>query len=149
MDGLTIGLYAIYSGVLLIVAWTDLRTRRVPNWVIGPAMLLAAGAAPWTVGVPAALLGALTTGAPLIFARWLGGAHYMGMGDIKLATWLGLALGWPLALWGLMLGLGLTCLAGLAGIVLQRFTRRSKLPFGPFLAVGCLPLIVSMMVGMP
>ncbi len=36
-----LGLYAIYTAILLYVSWTDIQTRRIPNVVIGPAIGIA------------------------------------------------------------------------------------------------------------
>ena len=100
--------YAIYAGVLLYVSWTDLRTRRIPNVVIGPAILLALLAMYWTIGVTSALLGGIIAPLPLIIARLLAGASKMGMGDIKMAIFVGLILGVDFALIGVVIGLVLS-----------------------------------------
>ena len=134
--------YVVYAVVLLYVSWTDIRTRRIPNKVIGPAMLLALVAMTWTIGVKAALLGAVAGPLPLIAARMLAGSTQVGMGDIKLAMFVGLILGYPLALWGLAAGLALSLVVGLFGVARGTHTFRSKLPFGPFLAAGSLPLLL-------
>lgn len=135
-------LYGLYMAVLLYVSWTDLRTRRIPNVVIAPAVVIALLALPWTVGVSVGLLGALICPLPLIVARLVTGASQVGMGDIKLAFFIGLILGAPVALWSVLLSLVLSLLVGGIGMLRGRYTLRSKLPFGPFLAAGTLPLLL-------
>jgi leader peptidase (prepilin peptidase)/N-methyltransferase len=137
-----LGLYAIYTAILLYVSWTDLRTRRIPNAVIGPAILLALLAMPWTIGVRSALVGGMLGPLPLIVARLVSGPGKMGMGDIKMAVFVGLILGADFALLGVALGLILSLLVALVGIARGRWTLQSKLPFGPFLAAGALPLLL-------
>lgn len=144
--GLMVVLYSFYVAVLLYVSWTDLRTRRIPNVVIGPALLVALAAMPWTIGIVPGLLGAIIAPLPLIVARIVSGARQVGMGDIKLAIVIGTILGAPVALWGVLLSLILALIVGGIGIVRGRYTLRSKLPFGPFLAVGALSFLVLNLV---
>jgi leader peptidase (prepilin peptidase)/N-methyltransferase len=61
----------------------------------------------------------------------------MGMGDVKLAAVLGLYLGRAVAP-GLFLALILGVVAGAAVIAVKGVSegRRTKVPFGPFLALG-------------
>ncbi|HEY0738208.1 MAG TPA: A24 family peptidase [Herpetosiphonaceae bacterium] len=139
-------LYAIYAGILLYVSWTDIRTRRIPNVVIGPAILLALLAMHWTIGITPALLGGIIAPLPLIVARLIAGAGKMGMGDIKMAIFVGLILGSDFALVGVVIGLVLSLIVGLIGILRGKWTLQSKLPFGPFLAAGTLPLLALLLV---
>lgn len=137
-----IGLYLIYTAVLCYVSWTDIQTRRIPNKVIGPAILVALGATLWAGNWNDALLGAVLGPLPLVISRWISGASQVGMGDIKLALFIGLILGHPLVLYGITTSLVLSLLVGAVGIVRGKYTMRSKLPFGPFLAVGALAMMV-------
>lgn len=139
-------LYAVYAGILLYVSWTDIRTRRIPNVVIGPAILLALVAMHWTIGITSALLGAIIGPLPLVVARLIAGAGKMGMGDIKMAIFVGLILGSDFALVGVVIGLVLSLIVGLIGILRGKWTLQSKLPFGPFLAAGTLPLLALLLL---
>jgi leader peptidase (prepilin peptidase)/N-methyltransferase len=62
------------------------------------------------------------------------------VGDVKLAPTLGLALGWRS--WGTVAvgvaGFLLGGLAGLGGMLALGLSRKSRLPFGPWLVVGAL-----------
>lgn len=61
---------------------------------------------------------------------------WMGFGDAKLAAFIGLILGWP----GLLLAAAISfLLGGIFGIILmaiKKYSLKSEIPFGPFLAVG-------------
>ena len=73
----------------------------------------------------------------------------MGFGDVKLAVVMGLFVGWlgtsytaaiGLVLWAMLIGF----VAGsIIGIVLLAVRRRSKqIPFGPFLALGTVAVVM-------
>jgi leader peptidase (prepilin peptidase)/N-methyltransferase len=137
-----IGFYLIYTAVLCYVSWTDIQTRRIPNNVIIPAIAVALFATLLTGNANDALFGAVIGPLPLVISRWISGAGQVGMGDIKLAFFIGLILGYPLVLYGVTTSLVLSLLVGAIGIVQGKYTLRSKLPFGPFLAVGALAMMV-------
>lgn len=72
----------------------------------------------------------------------------MGLGDVKLAPTLGLAVGWlftdPIVaiqhmLVALVLGL---LLGGITGVVVQR-SRKAEVPFGPFMVLGTMIVIAG------
>lgn len=76
----------------------DLLTRRIPNWLTFPAMLLGVAAQLWWGGGAAALGGFLgiCLGFVLFFPIYVSG--YMGAGDVKLQMAVGAWLGWWLGL---------------------------------------------------
>lgn len=60
----------------------------------------------------------------------------MGFGDVKLAFFMGLVLGWPNIIVGTFLGFLFGAIIGLAMIFLKKKEFRSEVPFAPFLLVG-------------
>jgi leader peptidase (prepilin peptidase) / N-methyltransferase len=76
----------------------------------------------------------------------------IGRGDVKLSGLLGLYLGWlgiSTLIEGLVLGYLLAAVAGLALLAARRATRKSQVPFGPFLLAGALAAILLSGVGQP
>jgi len=61
---------------------------------------------------------------------------WMGMGDAYLVIFLGLILGWPKILLGLMLAFTIGALVGLALIGFKKKKMKSQIPFAPFLIAG-------------
>jgi leader peptidase (prepilin peptidase)/N-methyltransferase len=135
---------AMFLALLLAVALIDARHRIVPNRIVYPALLLLAPAVVvgdlLDVGVdaPKAFIGMLAYAVPLLLVAFAvpGG---MGMGDVKLAALIGLALG-GLGLSHVVVAAGLGILGGgvgaLVAVAVFRCGRRQQLPFGPYLAAG-------------
>jgi leader peptidase (prepilin peptidase)/N-methyltransferase len=76
----------------------------------------------------------------IFYALFLIGPRLLGFGDVRLAVVLGLALGW-LGVWYVLLGFFAANLIGaLLGLVLittGHMSRRDRIPYGVFLALGC------------
>ena len=70
----------------------------------------------------------------VIFALSKGRA--MGFGDVKLAAFMGLFLGWPNILVALFLAFCSGATIGLVLIMLKKKGLKSEIPFGPFLIGG-------------
>ena len=129
----------------LTLALVDVRVFRLPDvltlpalggtaLLLGGAALLPSHAGSWT----RALLGAAVLGA-LYLLLFLVNPAGMGFGDVKLAPTLGLALGWygwPVLVRGTLASFGCGALFGLALLLSGRATRRTPIPFGPFMLLG-------------
>ncbi|MGC9199929.1 MAG: A24 family peptidase [Acidobacteriaceae bacterium] len=79
--------------VLTIATFTDVRSRRIPNWLVLPFLVTGVVASVWTYGwhgLGQSLLGMSL--ATLVFGLlcWMGG---MGMGDLKLCAAIGAWIG--------------------------------------------------------
>lgn len=131
------------AGALLTVV--DVREHRLPDVVtlpLYPATLALLGAASLGSRDLDAFLRALTGG--LVVGLLLAGVVLLlpaalGLGDAKLAGTLATFLawvGWPALLAGLYAAFVLGGLVALALLVTRRATRRTALPFGPFLLAG-------------
>jgi prepilin signal peptidase PulO-like enzyme (type II secretory pathway) len=142
---------AAITAVLVVVTATDIERRVIPNRVIVPAA--AAVLVARVVFFPhhalqyvvAAALAAIAFLIPNLVNRSL-----MGMGDVKLALFLGAGLGVSV--------LAATTFAFLAvfpvalGMLVAggREARKASLPFGPFLALGAfIVLLLPGMLGLP
>ncbi|HEY5351254.1 MAG TPA: prepilin peptidase [Streptosporangiaceae bacterium] len=138
--------FCYLAGIGVPLAMIDARTRRLPNALTLPsypvALVLLGLAAVLRPGggreFLSALLGmALAWGVFLL--QVLVYPAGLGWGDVKLAGLLGLYLGWlgiSALVAGLFLGYLLAAITGLALIATRRASRKSLLPFGPFLLLG-------------
>jgi prepilin signal peptidase PulO-like enzyme (type II secretory pathway) len=130
--------------VLAALAAIDLRARVLPNRIIGPAMLavLAWQLAVAPERVPEFLLAGLGAGAFLLLPS-LVRRGAVGMGDVKLAALLGLALGRDVV-GALLIGSVAAVPVALALLVLGGAgARHEALPFGPFLALGAAVVLLA------
>jgi leader peptidase (prepilin peptidase)/N-methyltransferase len=150
-DPWVIVLLAPFCGLLLALSVIDARTKKLPNRLVYPALLLSIGyllVARLTgaeVDLLRSGLGFLALGGGLLLVAIVAPAG-MGMGDVKLAALIGLVLGSRgLAPVAVAAGAGIL-LGGLAAIValVAGASRKQALPFGPFLAAGAL---VSVFLG--
>jgi leader peptidase (prepilin peptidase) / N-methyltransferase len=145
--GWAVPAYLALAFLCVVLAVIDANTRLLPNRVTYPAfpvvlgLLLVASVGLGDLGrLARGLLAALAVGG-FFLALALISPRGMGLGDVKLAPTLGLALGW--LSWGavavgVFAGFLLGGLAGLAAIGLLGLTRKSLLPFGPWLVAGAL-----------
>ncbi len=143
-DTVSLLLAILYSAVLLAATWTDLRSRRIPNALTLPAVLLALVIAAVRGSFTASIFGALLGAAFFLLPAFLYGKKTAGGGDVKLAAFVGAAVGVPLVLHALLLA-GLSgSVVVLVGLAAQRIDRRARVPFGPFIAFGGIAVLFTL-----
>jgi leader peptidase (prepilin peptidase) / N-methyltransferase len=145
--GWAIPAYLALAFLCVVLAVIDASTRLLPNRITYPAfpivlgLLLLASVGVGDLGrLARGLLAALAVGAFFLLLALIS-PRGMGLGDVKLAPTLGLALGWlswGAVAFGVFAGFLLGGVAGLAAIALLGLTRKSLLPFGPWLVTGAL-----------
>jgi prepilin signal peptidase PulO-like enzyme (type II secretory pathway) len=134
---------AFLAAVLVTIAVIDLRSLTIPNRVVLPAtaIVLAADLVFFPGRALEYLLAALVAGALLLIPNLISSA-WMGMGDVKLALLLGLALGWGV-IGALMIASVAVLPVALATVIRGgAAARKAALPFGPFLAFGALVVLI-------
>jgi leader peptidase (prepilin peptidase)/N-methyltransferase len=134
---------AAFLATLLAVSFIDARHRLIPNRIVYPAFVVALVAvvaldlAGRGLDVLHALIGLAAFGGGLLMIALIS-PKGMGMGDVKLAGLIGLALG-AVSLSRVGVAAGVAILLGGLGAVAALAAgrgRKSALPFGPFLAAG-------------
>jgi leader peptidase (prepilin peptidase) / N-methyltransferase len=142
------GYLAVISAPL---AFIDVASRRLPDALVLPsypaALVLLGVAAPVSPDGTRHLITALTGMAAAVAFFVLQALIYpsgIGWGDVKLSGVTGLYLGWfgvRTVLTGLIAGYLLAAVAGLVLIAAGQATRKSHIPFGPFMLAGALVMI--------
>ena len=147
--------FLLFAWTLIVAAVIDARTRRIPNrltYPLTPALLVLLGLAAVAQGDPLVALRALAGGAAAfaaLLALALISPRGMGMGDVKLAAFIGIGLGylgWSHVLLGMFGAFLLGGVVAVALLAVRLRGRRDFLPFGPYLAVAALG---ALLVGRP
>jgi prepilin peptidase CpaA len=134
--------------VLAVATFTDLRSRRIPNWLVVPFLLAGIVASTWFRGwhglgqsFGGLALGLLIYG----FLFWMGG---MGAGDVKLAASIGAWIGpyqlfFALVVTAMAGGIMVLAWAAFGGFLKDMFKGagnhlKRKMPYAPAIAIGTL-----------
>lgn len=134
---------AFIAVVLVVIAATDIERRLIPNRIVLPAIgiVLVARIAASPGRASEVMLAALAAGAAFLIPNLINSSA-MGMGDAKLAIFLGASLGWGVA------GAIIVAFLAVFPVALGTFmrnglaARKATLPFGPFMALGGLVVLI-------
>ena len=126
---------ALFCAALVAVSVTDLERRIIPNRIVLPAAAAILAAQTVLHPSPEWLLAGVGASGFLLLAA-LAYPAGMGMGDVKLALLLGVALGRVVPV-ALMIGMVSALVPAIVLFVKHgRAARKMGIPFGPFLAFG-------------
>jgi prepilin peptidase CpaA len=132
--------FAIELALVMLVAlaaWSDLRTREIPNWITLPSAALGLALQIWYAG-PHGLWNSVTgaaLGVGILIVFFFAGG--MGAGDVKLFGAVGALVG-PYALIFVFVFTGILGGIVAAAVVMRRGDWRAKLPYGAVIAGGTL-----------
>lgn len=137
--------YLYLAAVSVVLALIDIDTHTLPNRVVLPGYAVGAvllGASGLLAGDFGALASAAIGAAALFLLYFVLALAYprgMGMGDVKLAGMLGLFLGflgWQAIVVGAFAAFLLGGIFALVLVALRRASRKSAVPFGPWMLLG-------------
>ena len=147
---------SIFALVLVQVVFFDFEHHLILDRVMFPAMVLALAVAilgkPWWPGGEAfgrpwldAVVVGLGAGLIFLALSLLGGAIFkaeaLGFGDVKLALFMGLLLGWPYTFTAVFYGVLLAAVGAIVYIVGHR-SLKGTIAYGPYLASGALIVLL-------
>ena len=146
---------SVFALVLVQVIFFDFEHRLILDRVMFPSMVLAAlvSLSPlasmslglwqqsWWVGIAmgvaaGALFLVLALAGQAIFK-----AEALGFGDVKLAAFMGLLLGWPYTFTAVFYGVLIAGLMSI-GVIVWRRSMKGTIAYGPYLAAGALILLL-------
>lgn len=123
--------------ILILIAVTDARQRRIPNILLGAffiVVLFSAVVCP-EVTWNSRVLGSVSVSVILLAATWIRPGAF-GAGDVKLMAVSGLLLGMAKNLTAFLFAVVLAAVYCLPGLVLGGRKRTAEIAFGPFLCIG-------------
>ncbi len=136
------GALLLCIGLLLLVAAIDGAAHLIFAELLIPLAGISllggvwAGHDVWVAQIAGGALGGILFLILYLIGRLIYGTDALGFGDVQLAVVLGVVLGWPLLLSGIVLGMLLLAVAGVTLLALRRITTHTYLPIGTFLTAG-------------
>ena len=140
-------MYLLLWSSLIVISFIDLDHMIIPDRITLPGIGL--GLVAGTLLLPRwwdSVVGLLVGGGILYFMAWISpylfGKEGMGGGDIKLLAMIGAFLGWKPAILTIFFGGLLGAVVGVTLMGVRVITREAYLPFGPFLSLGAVVVIL-------
>ena len=140
-------MYLLLWSSLIVISFIDLDHMIIPDRITLPGIAL--GLVAGTLLLPRwwdSVVGLLVGGGILYFMAWISpylfGKEGMGGGDIKLLAMIGAFLGWKPAILTIFFGGLLGAVVGVTLMGVRVITREAYLPFGPFLSLGAVVVIL-------
>ncbi|HAV43375.1 TPA: prepilin peptidase [bacterium] len=136
------------ASVLVVIAFIDLEHYLIPDVLTYPTIIigLVLSLLPGGVNPLEAIIGLLVGGGViyllLVVSPYVFGKEGMGGGDVKLAALMGVYLGWQKVLLGLFFASLSGSIVGGILILLGKKGRRDYIPFGPYLVLGTLIMLL-------
>ncbi len=154
MYGLTTAFpfYAVLFLGLLALSLIDLEHYILPNRIVFPMAVFGIIFELLFQVIPLwrSLLGLAIGGGLLVLiavgGKWVFGKEAMGGGDIKLTAMMGLYIGYPYIMLMFFMAAVAASLVGIVMMIGWGKRGRDPIPFGPFLALGC---ILTLLFGKP
>lgn len=138
-------IYAMVVPTLVIITAIDIQHQIIPDKITLPGIAFGLICGAYLNGIWDSLGGALLGGGSFLLISELyfrlRGAVGMGGGDIKYIAAAGALLGWEKILVVIFLSALVGALTGVMGLALKKLTFLSRIPFGPFLAMGTIAVI--------
>ena len=145
--GWQIPLYFIFCSALVVIIFIDLDFQIIPDSITLPGIVIGLVAGSFLLhdpfmrydllGFRSSIVGFLTGGG-LFYAIAVLSRGGMGGGDIKMMAMVGSFMGWKSVLMTTFFGSLAGAVVGIFLMVLKGKGRKTKIPFGPFLALGAL-----------
>jgi len=134
----------LFSASLVVITFIDLYHQIIPDVISLPGIVagLAVSFIPGHVEWLDSVIGILAGGGSLylvaVLFEWLTGKEGMGGGDVKLLGMIGAWMGWMSLPFIILFSSLVGTIVGGGALLLSRRGLQTRIPFGPFLALGAL-----------
>ncbi|TDQ37956.1 prepilin peptidase [Aureibacillus halotolerans] len=133
----------LFFALLHMISVSDLFFMRIPNIILlvgGGLVVIVQLFNPYMTLVSSLIGGAVGFG--VLFLLMVISRGGMGAGDVKLFFFVGFVLGWGDTLLVLFLASLLGAVYGIIGRIAGRFERKQSIPFGPFISLGAVIVVL-------
>ncbi len=132
------GIWYLIFCLLVVISVYDFRTKIIPDRFVYPLIALSIGYAFLFARATffADAIAAISAAAFFTLLWLISRGRWIGFGDAKLTLGIGFFLGWPLIMVALLAAFWSAALVGVGLVALKGYTRKSEIPFGPFLALS-------------
>jgi leader peptidase (prepilin peptidase)/N-methyltransferase len=140
--------YFTFFAALLVIIFIDIHHQVIPDCISLPGILLGLagsffnGLVTWQQSALGIFLGGGVLYAVAYFYYALTKREGMGGGDIKLLAMIGAFLGWQSLLYVVFASSLVGSIVGVAAMIKQRKGGQTRIPFGPFLALGAISYLL-------
>jgi leader peptidase (prepilin peptidase)/N-methyltransferase len=138
--------YAYFFSVLIAISGIDFAYQLIPDMLSIPGILIGLIFHLTQGSFLISLIGAVFGGGLILLIRTLGGWVYkkevMGLGDVYLTAMIGAFVGFPFIIAAIFTGALVGAVLGIAYVISTHQSRESPIPFGPFLSLGGMIVII-------
>ncbi len=148
MPAINLAIYSLYIAVLILVIVIDAEHRLILHIVTFPTTIIAlVGSLFLTDSSPLLALTGAVGGFIFFYLAFLLGQRLfgpgaLGFGDVTLSMMMGAMLGLHRIFFALILGIFLAGIFGLLVLITRRGSKRTYFPYGPFLAISGIIMII-------
>lgn len=134
----------VFVVFLIILFVYDLKYYLILDRFSIPAMVIALGVNYW-LGIPilSMLAGAVIIGGFFLFQFIISKGHWIGGGDVRMGMLMGIILGLREGLVALVLAYAIGAIVGIFLLLGQKVEMRTKVPFGSFLALTTIIMLLA------
>lgn len=137
---------AFYFGALLVITFVDFSFQVIPDVISIPGIFLGILFQIIRGDFLVGMIGMIFGGGMILLIRVIGGKVYrkevMGLGDVYLTAMIGAFVGFPFILPAIFIGALVGAALGVVYIISTHQDRESPIPFGPFLSLGGIAVII-------
>jgi len=137
---------AFFFSALIVITFVDFSFQVIPDVISIPGIFLGILFQVIKGDFLVGMIGMVFGGGMILLIRIIGGKVYkkevMGLGDVFLTAMIGAFVGFPFILPAIFIGALVGAALGVVYIISTRQDRESPIPFGPFLSLGGITVII-------
>jgi len=138
--------YFFFFCSLIVISGIDYSFQIVPDIISVPGIFIGILFQVIKSNFVSGLIGMIFGGGLILLIRTIGGWVYkkevMGLGDVYLTAMIGAFIGFPLIIPSIFIGALIGAILGVLFIISTHQSRESPIPFGPFLSIGGIAVII-------